>query len=241
MPDSMGMPESNKKYVASHSHSRREVHVHYGELNVLTGCSECCGKTPKFHPRKTLPLTQTRFQSPWSTSSRRQRARPWIRRTPVSQRGLGEAQARWRVRRPGHPRGRTLGTAGLPTSLLFLWEVKTPATSVASRLTRCRVTWLLKARPELGAIFVGFSLLCGLGFCPSPRRAVLGRRPLPFALGLYTTSVPKAPVTRDETENLRTSRAGRGRGRTVCISWDHSFQFVQSPEESWFLIYPVRM
>lgn len=109
MPDSMGMPESNKKYVASHSHSRREVHVHYGELNVLTGCSECCGKTPKFHPRKTLPLTQTRFQSPWSTSSRRQRARPWIQRTPVSQRGLGEAQARWRVRRPGHPRGEDAG------------------------------------------------------------------------------------------------------------------------------------
>lgn len=63
MPDSMEMPESNKKYVASHSHSRRQVHVHYGELNVLTGCSGCCGKTPKFHPRKTLALTQTRFQS----------------------------------------------------------------------------------------------------------------------------------------------------------------------------------
>lgn len=37
-----------------------------------------------------------------------------------AQRGLGEARARWRVMRPGHPRGRTLGSAELPTSLLFL-------------------------------------------------------------------------------------------------------------------------
>lgn len=120
-------------------------------LSVVTGKIGVLGEDSQVLSEKGTflgPLTQTRFQSRRSKSPGGQRACPGTGRESVLRPALApEGQNLWE-------RSGALGLGGgLWTRLgrphLSVFEMKTFATLLASRLTRCAVTsWLLKARAQ---------------------------------------------------------------------------------------------
>lgn len=178
MPDSAGKRESVEQDKRG-SHSGPEGIAMYITACWVwwTGCSGCCGKTPKSRLKWLALLTQTDFQSPRSTSPRGQRACPGTGRECR----VAPCAGSWRVRHYGRSGALDLGGThwtclGPPIS--FLFEMKTSLAPLASRLTRRVVTsWLLKARSwserkgEQGTVICRF-LLLGWGFNSLPSAGI---------------------------------------------------------------------